>query len=173
MHGLGSDRIGIEQETIRARLLIKRERTLQCYNESLLKTTHKVFTMRSILLFVPALMLFSFAAVAEVPLSQADILGTWQIDKESLQSDGSKSRSLNSTWTFKNDGTMDGVSQDSDAHARMETLRASLNYSMEDGKIVKQAAPGRSKMETCTAVEKENDKMVLKCQAIYFFMTKK
>jgi hypothetical protein len=143
---------------------------LQC---SLLKTTYKAFAMRSTLLFVPALMLFSFSSFAEVPLSQADILGTWQIDKESLQSDGSKSRSLNSTWTFKNDGTMEGVSQDSDAHARTETLRASLNYSIEDGKVLKQAAPGRSKMETCTAVEKENDKMVLKCQAIYFFMTKK
>jgi hypothetical protein len=129
--------------------------------------------MRSKILFVPALMLFSFSSVAEVPLTQADILGTWQIDKESLQSDGSKSRSLNSTWTFKNDGTMDGVSQDSDAHARTETLRASLNYSIEGGKLVKQAAPGRSKMETCTAADKENNKMVLKCQAIYFFMSKK
>jgi hypothetical protein len=127
--------------------------------------------MRSNRFFVPALMLFSFSAVAEVPLTQADILGTWQIDKESMQSDGSKSRSLNSTWTFNNDGTMVGVSQDSDAHARTETLRASLNYSIEDGKLAKQAAPGRSKMETCTAVEK--DRMVLKCQAIYFFMTKK
>ena len=129
--------------------------------------------MRSNILFVPALMLFSFSSVAEVPLNQADILGTWQINKESLQSDGSKSRSLNSTWIFKKDGTMDGVSQDSDAHARVETLRASLNYSIEGGKLLKQAAPGRSKMETCTAVEKENDKMVLKCQAIYFFMSKK
>ena len=108
-----------------------------------------------------------------MPLTQADILGTWQIDKESLQSDGSKSRSLNSTWTFKNDGTMEGVTQDSDAHARTETLRASLNYSIEGGKLIKQAAPGRSKMETCTAVEKENNKMVLQCQAIYFFMSKK
>lgn len=129
--------------------------------------------MRSNKFFVPALMLFSFSAVADVPLSQADILGTWQIDKESLQRDGSKSRSLNSTWTFKNDGTMDGVSEDSDVHARAETIRATLNYSIEDGKLVKQAAPGRSKMETCTAVEKENNIMVLKCQDIYFFMTKK
>ncbi|MDD2660443.1 MAG: hypothetical protein PHY54_12320 [Methylococcales bacterium] len=145
-------------------------RVLQC---GLLKITHKVFAMRSNIFFVLALMLFSFSAAAEVPLTQADILGSWQIDKESLQSDGSKSRSINSTWTFKNDGTMEGVSQDSDAHARMDTLRASLNYSIEDGKIVKQAAPGRSKMETCAAVEKENDKMTLKCQAIYFFMTKK
>ncbi|MGR8981655.1 MAG: lipocalin family protein [Gammaproteobacteria bacterium] len=129
--------------------------------------------MRSNKFFVPALMFFSFSAVADVPLSQADLLGTWQIDKESLQRDGSKSRSLNSTWTFNNDGTMDGVSEDSDVHARAETIRASLNYSVEDGKLVKQAAPGRSKMETCTAVEKENNKMVLKCQDIYFFMTKK
>ena len=172
MHSLGSDRIGIEQETIRA-LINKTGADVTVLQCSLLKLTHKVFAMRSTLFFVPALMLFSFSSFAEVPLSQADILGTWQIDKESLQSDGSKSRSLNSTWTFKNDGTMEGVSQDSDAHARTETLRASLNYSIEDGKVLKQAAPGRSKMETCTAVEKENDKMVLKCQAIYFFMTKK
>ena len=52
---------------------------LQC---SLLKTTYKAFAMRSTLLFVPALLLFSFSAVADVPLTQADILGTWQIDKE-------------------------------------------------------------------------------------------
>ena len=120
-----------------------------------------------------SLMLFSFAAVADVALTQADLLGTWQIDKESLQNDGSKSRNLNSTWTFKNDGTIEGLSQDSDAHARAETLRATLNYSIEDGKLNKQAAPGRSKMESCVAVEKEGNKMVLNCQSLYFFMTKK
>jgi hypothetical protein len=123
------------------------------------------------MLFIP-LMFISFSSIADVPLTQADILGTWKIDKESLQSDGSKSRSLNSTWTFKNDGTMEGISQDSDAHARAETLRATLNYSIEDGKVVKQAAPGRSKMETCAAVEKDSNKMVLKCQSLYFFMSK-
>ena len=106
-------------------------------------------------------------------MKQADLLGTWQIDKESLQNDGSKSRSLNSTWTFKNDGTIEGVSQESDAHARVDMLRATLNYSIEEGKLLKQAAPGRSKMETCVAIEKENNKMVLKCQTLYFFMTKK
>ena len=120
-----------------------------------------------------SLMLFSFAAVADVALTQADLLGTWQIDKESLQNDGSKSRNLNSTWTFKNDGTIEGLSQDSDAHARAETLRATLNYSIEDGKLNKQAAPGRSKIESCVAVEKEGNKMVLHCQSLYFFMTKK
>ena len=128
--------------------------------------------MRSKILFIP-LMLFSFSSIADVALTQADLLGTWQIDKESVQSDGSKSRNLNSTWTFKSDGTIEGISQDSDAHARAETLRATLNYSIEDGKIVKQAAPGRSKMETCAAVEKEGNKMVLHCQSLYFFMSKK
>ena len=127
--------------------------------------------MQSKMLFIP-LMFISFSSIADVPLTQADILGTWKIDKESLQSDGSKSRSLNSTWTFKTDGTMEGISQDSDAHARAETLRATLNYSIEDGKVVKQAAPGRSKMETCAAVEKDSNKMVLKCQSLYFFMSK-
>jgi hypothetical protein len=129
--------------------------------------------MRITNLFTAVLLLVSASAFADVPLNQSDILGTWQIDKESLQSDGSKSRSLNSTWTFKSDGTIEGISQESDAHARVESLRAILNYSLEDGKLLKQAAPGRSKIETCVAIEKENNRMVLKCQAIYFFMTKK
>jgi hypothetical protein len=129
--------------------------------------------MRITNLFTAVLLLVSASAFADVPLDQSDILGTWQIDKESLQSDGSKSRSLNSTWTFKSDGTIEGISQESDAHARVESLRATLNYSLEDGKLLKQAAPGRSKIETCVAIEKENNRMVLKCQAIYFFMTKK
>ncbi len=128
--------------------------------------------MRSKILFI-SLMLFSFSSVADFALTQAELLGVWQIDKESVQSDGSKSRSLNSTWTFKSDGTIEGISQDSDAHARTETIRATLNYSLEDGKLVKQAAPGRSKMETCAAVEKEGNKMVLHCQSLYFYMTKK
>ena len=90
--------------------------------------------MRATIFFAPFLLLASFASLADVPLKQADLLGTWQIDKESLQNDGSKSRSLNSTWTFKNDGTIEGVSQESDAHARVDMLRATLNYSIEEGK---------------------------------------
>ena len=120
-----------------------------------------------------ALMLLSFSAAAEVQLTQADVLGTWQIDKESASADGSRGRSSNTTWTFKEDGTIEGLTQESDAHARVDNLRAVLNYSIENGKVVKQAAPGRSKMETCVAAEKEGNKMVLKCQSVYFFMTKK
>ncbi|ANE54752.1 MULTISPECIES: lipocalin family protein [Methylomonas] len=122
------------------------------------------------------LLLFSasFAAgAAEIPLTQADLLGTWQIEKESVNADGSGARGLNTTWTFRNDGTMEGISQENDSHARIEQLKAVLNYSVEDGKLKKQAAPGRSKMETCAATARDGNKMVLKCQSIYFFMTKK
>ncbi|MBD9356370.1 hypothetical protein [Methylomonas albis] len=129
--------------------------------------------MQFIKLPVVALMLLSFNAVAEVQLSKAELLGTWTIDKESNTSDGSKARSSNTTWTFKEDGTIEGMTHESDSHARIDQMRAVLNYSVEGGKIVKQAAPGRSKMETCEAIEKAGNNMVLKCQTVYFFMTKK
>ncbi|MGY6274357.1 lipocalin family protein [Methylomonas sp. MgM2] len=126
------------------------------------------------ILTVATLLAFSFPAFSEeIQLSQADLLGTWQIDKESVNRDGSDARGLNTQWTFRQDGTMEGVSQESDAHARVDSLRAVLNYSVENGKLIKQAAPGRSKMETCAAVEKEGNKMVLQCRSVYFFMTKK
>lgn len=120
-----------------------------------------------------ALMLLSFSAVADVQLSQADLLGTWQIDKESTDKEGIKARSSNTTWTFKENGVLEGITQESDAHARLGSTRAELNYTVESGKLVKQAAPGRSKMETCVAAEKEGNKMVLKCPSVYYFMTKK
>jgi len=120
-----------------------------------------------------ALLLISCSVAAQVPLTKAEILGTWQIDKESNNSDGSKARTSNTTWTFRDDGTLEGVMHDADAHARLEQMRAILNYSVDGGKIVKQAAPGRSKMETCEAVEKSGNNMVLKCQSLYFFMSKK
>lgn len=120
-----------------------------------------------------ALSVLSFSAMADVALVKADLIGTWQIDKESVNSDGSGGRSSNATWQFKEDGTIEGTSEDSDSHARINQTRAVLNYSVEGGKLIKQAAPGRSKMENCVAVEKEGNKMVLKCSSNYFFMSKK
>lgn len=120
-----------------------------------------------------SLLFSSFSALAEIPLTQADLLGTWQIDKEATNKEGNQARATNTTWTVKNDGTIEGVSQDSDAHARQASTKAVLNYSIDNGKLVKQQAPGRSKMETCEAVEKNGNQMVLKCQTVYFFMSKK
>jgi hypothetical protein len=115
----------------------------------------------------------TFAANAEVKLTEKDILGAWQIDSESNKSDGSNAKKLNSIWTFRNDGIMEGLSTDSDINARASEIRATVKYSVEDGKIVKQTTPGRSKFETCTAVEKNDQKMTLECNHVYFFMTKK
>jgi hypothetical protein len=115
----------------------------------------------------------TFAAHAEVKLTESDILGTWQIDSESANSDGSHARQVNSTWTFLKDGTMEGVTIDSDVNARSPEMRASVKYTVEDGKISKQSMPGRSKLETCTAVEKTDTKMTLECNSMYVFMRKK
>ncbi len=120
-----------------------------------------------------ALLLLSFSAVAEVQLTRADILGKWQIDKESVHADGRDARDISTVWVFREDGTMEGTTNEVEAHARVNQLRAVLNYSVEDGKLIKQAAAGRSKMETCITTEKEGNKMVLKCGTTYFFMTKK
>ena len=115
----------------------------------------------------------SFAAHADVDLTEADILGSWKIDAESLYSDARDAKKLETVWTFKNDGTMEGVSSDSQAHARVGEFRATLKYHIENGKMIKQAAPGRSRNETCVAIEKDGPKMVLKCSSVYFFMSKK
>lgn len=120
-----------------------------------------------------ALLVFSFSALAEIPLSQADLVGTWQIEKEATNKEGNQARATNTIWNIKSDGTIEGVSQDSDAHARQASTKAVLNYSIDNGKLVKQQAPGRSKMETCAAVEKNGNQMILKCQTVYYFMSKK
>ena len=115
----------------------------------------------------------SVSALAEVKLTQADILGTWTIDGESINADGTDSKEMSSVWTFRNDGTMEGVSTDTNKHARISEFRAIIKYSIEDGKLNKQNSPGRSKFDLCTAIEKNGPKMTLECNHIYFFMTKK
>ncbi|SJM90553.1 hypothetical protein [Crenothrix polyspora] len=115
----------------------------------------------------------TFTAHAEVKLTENDILGVWQIDSESTSSDGTHAKKLNSTWNFLKDGTMEGITIDSDVNARSPEMRASITYSVENGKLIKQTMPGRSKFETCTAVEKNDQKMTLECTNVYYFMTKK
>lgn len=120
------------------------------------------------------LLISSFNSYAAIKLSESDILGTWIIEGESKKLDGKLlTKTLNTTWTFNKDGTLIGESEDNQAHTRMEKFRAVLKYRLEDGKIIRQSAPGRSKEETCTAERKDDDKMVLKCRFTYFHMTKK
>jgi len=113
------------------------------------------------------------AASAEIKLTQEDLLGAWQIDSEAITLEGRGKKELNSVWTFRNDGTMEGFSSDTNAHARISEMRSTLNYSIENGLLRKQIAPGRSRTEDCKAVKKELPHLVLECNQIYFFMTKK
>jgi hypothetical protein len=119
------------------------------------------------------LLFMTFTAHAEVKLTETDILGSWQIDAEGTNSAGTAARKVNSTWIFAKDGMMEGITIDPDVNARSPEMRASVKYAIEDGKLVKQSTPGRSKMDTCTAIEKNDPKMTLECNGVYFFMTKK
>ena len=107
-----------------------------------------------------------------IPLSSAEILGSWSVDAESINRNGEGSRRLETIWTFNQDGTMVGESVDSQQHARIGKMRAVIKYKIENGLLIKQVAPGRSKQETCKAVEKNGKKLVLKCTLLYFFLTK-
>ncbi len=118
------------------------------------------------------LLVSAFAANADVPLTKADLLGSWRIETEALSADGKDAKELNSVWTFREDGTMEGLSSDTNAHARVSEFRATLNWSIVDGKIQKQVSPGRSRMQDCVAIEKNGPKMVLDCNHIYFRMLK-
>lgn len=88
----------------------------------------------------------AFSAQAEIPLTELDILGSWSVNKESINRDGSAYKELNTTWEFKSDGTMIGISIDSQKHARVGKFRAILKYRIEDRKLIKQVSPGRSKL---------------------------
>ncbi len=129
--------------------------------------------MKSLYVVFPLLVFLTFNAKAEIQLTQEDIQGAWSVDQEALSIHGKNANRLKTVWTFGKDGVLTGVSKDSQRHARMSSFRAKLNYRIEDGKLVKQSAPGRSKEETCVAVQKEGEKMILKCKNIFFFMTKK
>jgi len=129
--------------------------------------------MKLPILIASVLLSASFNTLADVPLTQADLLGVWKIEKEAADASGGKSRPSNATWDFRADGTMEGTAEDNDKNARINQMRAVLNYSVENGKLNKQIASGRPKMESCTAIEKEGSRMVLKCQFVYFFMNKK
>lgn len=117
-------------------------------------------------------MAFVSAANADVALTQADILGRWKIDAESFHRNGSGAKPLDTEWVFNQDGTMIGTSADTAANASIKNFSATLHYSVENGMLKKQIAPGRDKYETCAAIEKDGAKMVLKCKSVYFFMTK-
>ena len=127
-----------------------------------MKTITKPFSL--------AIVLLAFSANAEVKLKDnSELLGKWSVYAEAPALNKEK-RSLNIEWDFKNDGTLNTISQD--VRGRTGTIKIPLKYSVVDGAIKKQSTPGREKYETCTVVEKEGAEMVIKCKYLYFFLRK-
>ncbi len=113
----------------------------------------------------------AFSAHAEIKLeNNSKILGSWQVTAEAAALDKEK-KALNVTWDFQKDGTL--VTTGEDTRGRSKEMIIPIKYSVADGVIKKQTAPGREKYEDCAVVEMEGKDMILKCKYLYFFMTRK
>ena len=113
---------------------------------------------------------FTLSANADVQLKDnSEILGKWNLHDEAVSLTSPK-KAVTQEWEFKEDGTL--ISSATDVAGRISALRIVLKYSIENGEIKKQSAPGREKYETCKVIEKEGQNMILKC-AYFFFLTKK
>lgn len=115
--------------------------------------------------------LVAFSAHAEIKLEDnSKILGKWQVTAEALALDREK-KPLQVTWEFQKDGTL--VTTGEDARSGIGAMNIPIKYSVVDGVIKKQTAPGREKYEECAVVEMDGKEMILKCKFLYFFMTRK
>jgi hypothetical protein len=113
---------------------------------------------------------FTLSANADVQLKDnSEILGKWNLHDEAVSLTSPK-KAVTQEWEFKEDGTL--ISSATDVAGRISALKIVLKYSIENGEIKKQAAPGREKYETCKVIEKEGPNMILKC-TYFFFLTKK
>lgn len=113
---------------------------------------------------------FTLSANADVQLKdKSEILGKWNLHDEAVSLTSPK-KAVTQEWEFKEDGTL--ISSASDVAGRISALKIVLKYSIENGEIKKQSAPGREKYESCKVVEKEGSNMILKC-TYFFFLTKK
>ena len=119
-------------------------------------------------LIVGVALLFSVAANAEVKLEDdSKILGKWNLYAEATALEKEQVE-LFSVWEFRKGGVLHTRSED--RFGRTKTIVIDLEYSVENGVIKKQKAPGRSKMEDCKVVTLEGSEMTLKCTYMYFFL---
>jgi hypothetical protein len=125
--------------------------------------------MRHYLLSSVAL-LASFTANADVVLKDAsEIQGKWTVYAESAKLDGEK-KNVNIVWDFADGGILHTIATDS--LGRTNEMKIEVKYMVEDGVLKKEVSPGRGKFETCKVVEKDADRMTLKCSFNYFFLKK-
>jgi len=117
-----------------------------------------------------AALFFAFSANAEVALqSNSEILGKWKLYAEAMKLDGEK-KAVTVEWDFKADGAL--LTTATDSVGRTKEMKIAIKYFVEDGEIKKQTKPGQEKYESCKVVDKDSSKMTLKCQFLYYFLTK-
>ncbi len=127
-----------------------------------MKKTVKILSLASIFL--------AFSVNADVQLKDnTEILGKWNLYAEAIKLDGEQ-KAVKIEWDFQSDGTLQTTSTDS--VGRTKEMKIAIKYSVENGEIKKQAAPGREKYDSCKVLEKDDSKMILKCSGMFFFLKK-
>lgn len=117
-----------------------------------------------------ATIFLAFSVNAEIKLKDnSEILGKWNLYAEAIRLDGEK-KTVKTNWDFQADGTLLTISTDS--VGRTGEMTIPIKYSVENGDIKKQAAPGREKYDICNVIEKDDSKMTLKCSGMFFFLKK-
>ncbi|MCX7106660.1 MAG: hypothetical protein NTV66_03665 [Methylococcales bacterium] len=113
---------------------------------------------------------FAFSANADVELkNNTEILGKWKLYAEATKLDGEQ-KNVTIEWDFKDNGVLKQTATDS--VGRTKEMKIDIKYALENGDIKKQTKPGQEKYESCSVVEKEGSKMILKCSFLYYFLTK-
>ncbi len=118
-------------------------------------------------------LLSAFTAQAEnVKLEDnSKILGKWHVFATAPALHKEK-RAQDALWIFKKNGTLSIQGKDV-VSGRTGMMDISLKYSVENGGIKRQTAPGRERYENCAVTELDDKKMTLKCTFLYYFLTKK
>ena len=112
----------------------------------------------------------AFSANADVDLKDnTEILGKWKLYAEATKLDGEQ-KNVTIEWDFKDNGVLKQTATDS--VGRTKEMKIDIKYAVENGDIKKQTKPGQEKYESCSVVEKEGSKMILKCSFLYYFLTK-
>lgn len=118
-------------------------------------------------LIVAVTLLFAATANAKIELEDnSKLLGKWNLYAEAASLHKEKVE-LFSVWDFRKDGIIHTESED--RFGRTKTLVIDLKYSVENGNVMKQKNPGRSKMDTCSVVKMEGSEMIMKCPFVYLF----
>ncbi|BCG65043.1 MAG: hypothetical protein methR_P2856 [Methyloprofundus sp.] len=120
-------------------------------------------------LIAGAAFLFSVSVQAAEDIKLKDnseILGKWKLYAEAIALHKEKVE-LFSEWEFRKDGVIH--TESNDRFGRTKTLKIDLKYAVEDGVIMKQKTPGRSKMERCRVLELDDSKLTMKCTFVYLF----